>query len=80
MTGSLRQIVLDDKGFVLVLAFGLSGSSYNDDCCRAVDLGFLIKSAVGSLNFAGVDVKIGIASGTNVIKESKIDVSNALFV
>jgi hypothetical protein len=63
--GSVRQVVLDDKGFVFILAFGLSGSSYSDSSIRAVDLAFLVRSSVRALEQA-LDVKIGITSGDSV--------------
>ena len=34
--GCLRQIVYDDKGFVFLLAWGLPGSTHDDDSVRAV--------------------------------------------
>lgn len=64
--GSLRQIVFDDKGFVIIVVFGLSGSSYNDDCKRAVELSFLVRSAVRGLG-RQLDTKIGVTIGENVI-------------
>jgi len=60
--GSLRQIVLDDKGFVAVTAFGLSGSCYDDDCYRSVELAFLIRNAISEIGL-GLDARIGITSG-----------------
>ena len=60
--GSLRQIVSDDKGFVSVISFGLSGSTYDDDCMRAAELAFLLRASIRLVS-KKLDVKIGISFG-----------------
>lgn len=58
--GSLRQFVVDDKGCVIICAFGLPGSHHEDNCSRAVETAKAIQK---SLEFLRIYVKIGIAMG-----------------
>ena len=58
--GSLRQFTLDDKGCVLIGAFGLPGSSHEDNCRRAVETALAIRSKL--LDF-GVECRQGISEG-----------------
>jgi class 3 adenylate cyclase len=59
-SGSLRQYVVDDKGCVIIAAFGLPGSSHEDNCVRAIEAATLIRD-----NFTEVKIecRIGIAKG-----------------
>jgi len=53
--------VLDDKGFVVIIAFGLPGSCNNDDSFRAVRCAFLIESFMRTSS--SVNSRIGISQG-----------------
>ena len=58
--GSLRQYTVDDKGWVLIGAFGLPGSSHEDNSRRAVEAAVSIRQG---LEAAGIGSKAGIAEG-----------------
>ena len=58
--GSLRQYTVDDKGCVLIGAFGLPGSSHEDNSRRAVEAAVSIRQG---LEAAGIGSKAGIAEG-----------------
>lgn len=58
--GSLRQFVIDDKGFIAIAAFGLSGSSHEDNSIRAVETALRIRHI---LNGDGISVRFGVTSG-----------------
>lgn len=58
--GSLRQYVVDDKGCVIIAAFGLPGSSHEDNCVRAIEASTYIRD---SFTDAKIECRIGIAKG-----------------
>lgn len=58
--GSLRQYVVDDKGTVVIVAFGLPGSSHEDNCTRAVETAIAIRMQLQGVE---VDCREGIAEG-----------------
>jgi class 3 adenylate cyclase len=58
--GSLRQFVVDDKGCVIIAAFGLPGSSHEDNSVRAIEVATVIRD---SFSEAKIDCRIGIAKG-----------------
>lgn len=58
--GTVRQFLIDDKGAVLIAAFGLPPISHEDDPLRAVESGLSIKSILTSM---GVACGIGITTG-----------------
>jgi class 3 adenylate cyclase len=58
--GSLRQYVIDDKGCLAIAAFGLSGSSHEDNSIRAIETALRIRHL---LNHEGISVRFGITSG-----------------
>eukprot|EP01041_Mallomonas_annulata_P007424 gene7424-15167_t len=58
--GSLRQYTVDDKGCVLIGAFGLPGSSHEDNSRRAVEAAMSIREA---LDGDDLICKQGIAEG-----------------
>jgi class 3 adenylate cyclase len=59
-TGSLRQFVVDDKGCVLIAAFGLPGSSHEDNAVRAIETASSLRDSLLEMK---VDCRIGIAQG-----------------
>jgi class 3 adenylate cyclase len=59
--GSLRQYVVDDKGCVLIAAFGLPGSHHEDNCTRAVETAKAIQK---SLEIMNITSRTGIAMGS----------------
>ena len=58
--GSLRQYVVDDKGCVIIAAFGLPGSSHEDNCSRAVETAVFIRNMFKEI---GVECRQGVAEG-----------------
>lgn len=58
--GSLRQYVVDDKGCVIILAFGLPDSSYSDNAARSIRTTLAIKKTLKSFN---IQSRAGIAQG-----------------
>lgn len=60
LEGNLEQVVMDDKGLVMVAAFGLPPRSHEDDPARAVRAGLAILD-IGSE--AGVELSVGITTG-----------------
>lgn len=59
--GSLRQFVVDDKGCVIIAAFGLPGSSHEDNPVRAIETATSIRDDLLEMK---VDCRIGIAQGS----------------
>jgi class 3 adenylate cyclase len=59
--GSLRQFVVDDKGCVMIAAFGLPGSSHEDNCTRAIETAKAIQKALETIK---VSSRAGIAMGS----------------
>jgi class 3 adenylate cyclase/tetratricopeptide (TPR) repeat protein len=58
--GSAHQMVVDDKGVVLVAAFGLPPLSHEDDAARAVQTALDVRTALGA---QGVTYRLGLATG-----------------
>eukprot|EP01041_Mallomonas_annulata_P002681 gene2681-5277_t len=58
--GSLRQYVVDDKGCVMIAAFGLPDSSHEDNCIRAVEVAIEVRHKFQKLS---IDCRIGVAEG-----------------
>ena len=58
--GSANQVVVDDKGVVVVAAFGLPPLSHEDDPSRAVQTALELRTALREL---GVAYRIGVATG-----------------
>jgi class 3 adenylate cyclase/tetratricopeptide (TPR) repeat protein len=58
--GSANQVVVDDKGVVVVAAFGLPPLSHEDDPARAVQTALEVRTALRAL---GVTFRIGLATG-----------------
>ena len=61
LDGTLYQMLLDDKGCSLVLAFGLPGHSHDDDPARAADAAVAV---CARLRAAGIGGEAGVATGT----------------
>lgn len=59
--GSLRQYVVDDKGCVIIAAFGLPGSSHEDNCTRSIETARAINKMLGT---SGISCRTGIAMGS----------------
>ncbi|HLT35607.1 MAG TPA: AAA family ATPase, partial [Enhygromyxa sp.] len=60
LQGNLEQVVMDDKGLVMVAAFGLPPRSHEDDPARAVRAGLSILE-IG--REAGLALSLGITTG-----------------
>ncbi|WNG19041.1 AAA family ATPase [Cystobacter fuscus] len=58
--GSVNQLLVDDKGLVLVAAFGLPTCAHEDDAARAVKTAL---QALATLRAQGLSASIGIATG-----------------
>ena len=58
--GTLYQMLRDDKGCVLVLAFGLPGQAHDDNATRAIEA---ILALTGQLRHAGIASEAGVATG-----------------
>jgi class 3 adenylate cyclase/uncharacterized protein (UPF0248 family) len=58
--GSLRQFVVDDKGCVVIICFGLYGSSNSNNGIQAIKLCLLLKKELSKLQCR---LSIGITSG-----------------
>lgn len=58
--GLLRQFILDDKGIVLIVAFGIAHFTHVDDPLRALDFATDVCSALGSKE---INCFVGIATG-----------------
>ncbi|QRN97216.1 AAA family ATPase [Archangium violaceum] len=58
--GSANQVVVDDKGVVMVAAFGLPPLSHEDDAARAVQTALEVRTA---LREQGVPHRLGLATG-----------------
>lgn len=60
MGGSFRQFVVDDKGFICILCFGLSDSRAPNSALRSVDAAHYLQDKMSSLE---IECNIGISSG-----------------
>ncbi|MEO8678882.1 MAG: AAA family ATPase [Vicinamibacterales bacterium] len=60
LQGAIYQMLGDEKGVSMVVAYGLPPMSHEDDAARAVRTGFLLQQAVTGL---GLTPSIGIATG-----------------
>ena len=58
--GSLKQVVVDDKGLTLIAVFGLPLLAHEDDPARASRAALGVRAALGGL---GLRCAIGLASG-----------------
>jgi class 3 adenylate cyclase/tetratricopeptide (TPR) repeat protein len=58
--GSANQVVVDDKGVVMVAAFGLPPLSHEDDAARAVQTALDLRTALKEL---GGPYRLGLATG-----------------
>eukprot|EP00002_Diphylleia_rotans_P041304 TRINITY_DN9_c1_g1_i1.p1 TRINITY_DN9_c1_g1~~TRINITY_DN9_c1_g1_i1.p1 ORF type:complete len:1624 (-),score=269.95 TRINITY_DN9_c1_g1_i1:326-5197(-) len=58
--GFLRQFLMDDKGFVAILIYGLTGMSHEDDSTRCLDSALKVYQ---SLTAIGMTCAIGCTSG-----------------
>lgn len=58
--GSLRQFTVDDKGCVLIIAFGLPGATHEDNAMRALETSIAIRRLLMERN---IQCKIGISEG-----------------
>ena len=58
--GFIYNVIMDDKGFSIMVAFGLSGLAHEDDPQRGIETGLAISKTLGA---AAVAASIGIASG-----------------
>ena len=58
--GSANQVVVDDKGVVMVAAFGLPPLSHEDDAARAAQTALDLR---GALKAQGVPYRLGLATG-----------------
>ncbi|HYO66955.1 MAG TPA: AAA family ATPase, partial [Archangium sp.] len=58
--GSANQVVVDDKGVIMVAAFGLPPLSHEDDTARAVQTALDLRGALKAL---GVPYRLGLATG-----------------
>lgn len=58
--GTIRQFIIDDKGSVLIAAFGLPPLSHEDDPCRAVQAAMMLQKRVAELS---ISTNIGVTTG-----------------
>lgn len=58
--GTIRQFIIDDKGSVLIAAFGLPPLSHEDDPCRAVQAAMMLQKRVQELS---ISTNIGVTTG-----------------
>lgn len=58
--GTIRQFIIDDKGSVLIAAFGLPPLSHEDDPCRAVQAAMMLQKRVGELS---ISTNVGVTTG-----------------
>ena len=58
--GTIRQFIIDDKGSVLIAAFGLPPLSHEDDPCRAVQAAMMLQKRVSELS---ISTNIGVTTG-----------------
>ncbi|CAM9651384.1 unnamed protein product, partial [Heterosigma akashiwo] len=59
--GTMRQFIVDDKGCVMIGAFGLPHYSHEDNDSRAIQAS---QELMAALNELRIDVQIGIAAGS----------------
>ena len=62
-TGSSGTLILDDKGLVFTVCFGMPNDAHADDALRAVRAGIAIRTELGRL---GLHCAIGVANGVGV--------------
>jgi class 3 adenylate cyclase/tetratricopeptide (TPR) repeat protein len=58
--GTIRQFIIDDKGSVLIAAFGLPPLSHEDDPCRAVQAAMMLQKRVADLS---ISTNVGVTTG-----------------
>lgn len=58
--GTIRQFIIDDKGSVLIAAFGLPPLSHEDDPCRAVQAAMMLQKRVAELS---ITTNVGVTTG-----------------
>jgi class 3 adenylate cyclase len=58
--GSLKEVIVDDKGLTLVAVFGLPSLAHEDDPARAARAALVTQRALGEL---GLRCAIGLATG-----------------
>lgn len=58
--GTIRQFIIDDKGSVLIAAFGLPPLSHEDDPCRAVQTAIMLQKRVAALD---ITTNVGVTTG-----------------
>lgn len=58
--GTIRQFIVDDKGTVLIAAFGLPPLGHEDDALRAIKASMLMHR---QLVIQGISSSIGVTSG-----------------
>jgi class 3 adenylate cyclase/tetratricopeptide (TPR) repeat protein len=69
--GSLKQVVVDDKGLTLIAVFGLPLLAHEDDPARAVRAALGVQAALGGL---GLGCAIGLATGRGFCGAVRSDV------
>jgi class 3 adenylate cyclase len=60
--GSVNKLIIDDKGLLILCAWGLPPLAHSDDPSRATDSANLICSSIGMI-LEGQDAVIGVATG-----------------
>lgn len=65
--GSFVQFRCDEKGFLAICAFGLSGSNHVNNSCRAIAAAFKI---INHLTRVGIETCVGITSGKTLFFKS----------
>jgi class 3 adenylate cyclase len=60
--GSVNKLIIDDKGLLILCAWGLPPLAHSDDPARATDSANLICSSIGMI-LEGQDAVIGVATG-----------------
>lgn len=60
LEGSINQVIMDDNGFVVLMAWGVPGHAHEDDARRALQAAVDIREEVTGL---GLEPRVGVASG-----------------
>ena len=60
LEGTVHQVLMDDKGVSVTIAFGLPPFAHEDDPVRAVETALAIRGNLGAI---GISTSIGVASG-----------------
>lgn len=60
--GMVRQFIVDDKGCVLIVAFGLPTHAHKNDAERAINTAMEIRNSLRAMG-SGINTSIGITSG-----------------